>query len=64
MEHVSLGKFLTKRQGLIEEALRDFGNKPPKSMTQEEVILWLKFRAQLALILELVDEYYKGNITS
>ena len=64
MEHTDLGKFLTKRQGLIEEALREFGTKPPKSMTQEEVITWLKFRAQLSLIIELVDEYYKGNITS
>jgi len=62
MEHTSLGKFLTLRQGNIEEALREFGKKEPKSMTQEEVITWLKFRAQLALIVELVDEYYKGNI--
>ncbi len=62
MDHISLGKFLNERQGNIEEALREFGKAKPKSMSQEEVITWLKFRAQLALIVELLDEYNKGHI--
>jgi len=56
MDSKEVRVWLTKRQGHLEEALRDFGKKPPKSMSQEEVVTWLKFRAQQALIVELLNE--------
>jgi len=55
-------RWLTERQGNIEEALRRWGDAEPKSMSKEEVITWLKFRAQLALIIEMLDEAHKGKI--
>ena len=55
-------RWLTERQGNIEEALRQWGNADPKSMAQEDVITWLKFRAQLSLIIEMLEEARKGNI--
>jgi len=52
----NIRQWLTKRQGLIEEALRAFGTRKPDSMSQEEVVTWLGFKAQWGLIEEMMKE--------
>jgi len=62
MEYTSLVKYITEREGMIEEALRELGDRPPKSLSKEEVITWLGFKAQLGLIREISKEIRDGNI--
>ena len=52
----NIRQWLTKRQGLIEEALRAFGTRKPDSMSREEVVTWLGFKAQWGLIDEMIKE--------
>lgn len=49
-------KWLLKRQGLLEEALKEYGKRGPKTMSQEEVVTWLGFKAQWGLIDEMLRE--------
>ena len=62
MEHTSLVKYLQEREGHIEEGLRDYGERPPKSLSQEEVVIWLGWKAQLGLIREILNEVDRGHI--
>jgi len=62
MDHISLGKLLTKKQGDIEEKLKHYGGMKTIDLTKEDVFAYMKYKAEWELITELLDEYYKGHI--
>jgi hypothetical protein len=54
VDSVELKKLLTKRQGELEESLKQYGGKKTEDLTKEDVFAWMKWKAQWELVTELI----------